>query len=114
MSNAQTPQLSYAELLAAYDRREAESKADKTRIAELEASKVRQNTVSFKVRAKGEKYQDSTGEDRVGKGGMSMYGVGRFPVTLYASQWRTLLKAAKDGLIDKALEENKAKLSERE
>jgi hypothetical protein len=28
------------------------------------------------------------------KGGMSMYGLGRFPVTLYKSQWILLLDAA--------------------
>ena len=28
------------------------------------------------------------------KGGMSMYGLGRFPVTLYKSQWLILLDAA--------------------
>ena len=27
------------------------------------------------------------------KGGMSMYGLGRFPVTLYKSQWHILLDA---------------------
>ena len=28
------------------------------------------------------------------KGGVSVYGLGRFPVTLYASQWDSLLAAA--------------------
>lgn len=27
------------------------------------------------------------------KGGVSLYGLGRFPVTLYKSQWETLFKA---------------------
>lgn len=30
------------------------------------------------------------------KGGLSLYGLGRFPVTLYASQWRKLFASAKD------------------
>jgi hypothetical protein len=42
------------------------------------------------------------------KGGVSVYGLGRFPVTLYYGQWVRLLGAA-DGL-RAFLEENKAKL----
>jgi hypothetical protein len=30
------------------------------------------------------------------KGGISMYGLGRFPVTLYRSQWESLLNRADD------------------
>ena len=30
------------------------------------------------------------------KGAVSMYGLGRFPVTLYGSQWEKLLTAAED------------------
>ncbi len=43
-----------------------------------------------------------------GKGGVSVYGMGRFPVTLYYEQWVRLLDAA-DGL-RAFLEENKSKL----
>jgi hypothetical protein len=42
------------------------------------------------------------------KGGVSVYGLGRFPVTLYYEQWERLLAAA-DGLRE-FLEENKSKL----
>jgi len=42
------------------------------------------------------------------KGGVSVYGLGRFPVTLYYEQWVRLLDSA-DGLRT-FLEENKAKL----
>jgi hypothetical protein len=42
------------------------------------------------------------------KGGVSVYGLGRFPVTLYYEQWERLLGAA-DGL-RQFLEENKSKL----
>ena len=31
-----------------------------------------------------------------GKGGVSVYGLGRFPVTLYKEQWRKLLAMADD------------------
>jgi hypothetical protein len=44
---------------------------------------------------------------RVGeKGGVSVYGLGRFPVTLYYEQWIRLLDVSKD--LREFLEENKA------
>ena len=46
-------------------------------------------------------------EFRVGeKGGVSVYGLGRFPVTLYYEQWIRLLDASAD--LRNFLEENKA------
>jgi hypothetical protein len=42
------------------------------------------------------------------KGGVSVYGLGRFPVTLYYEQWQRLLGAAEE--LGKFLEENKDKL----
>lgn len=48
-------------------------------------------------------------EFKVGeKGGVSVYGLGRFPVTLYYEQWTRLLEAS-DGL-RAFLEENKSRL----
>jgi hypothetical protein len=48
-------------------------------------------------------------EFRIGeKGGVSVYGLGRFPVTLYYEQWVRLLDAAND--LREFLEENKSKL----
>lgn len=48
-------------------------------------------------------------EFRVGeKGGVSVYGLGRFPVTLYYEQWIRLLGAGDD--LRAFLEENKSKL----
>ena len=48
-------------------------------------------------------------EFRVGeKGGVSVYGLGRFPVTLYYEQWIRLLNAAED--LRAFLEENKDRL----
>ncbi len=46
------------------------------------------------------------------KGGVSVYGLGRFPVTLYYEQWLRLLGAAED--LKKFLEENKGKLKLKE
>jgi len=42
------------------------------------------------------------------KGGVSVYGLGRFPVTLYYEQWIRLLDVA--DRLREFLEENKAKL----
>lgn len=48
-------------------------------------------------------------EFRVGeKGGVSVYGLGRFPVTLYYEQWMRLLGAADE--LRNFMEENKDKL----
>ena len=65
------------------------------RIAELEkqSGSRKRGSLEFKV-----------GE----KGGVSVYGLGRFPVTLYYEQWVRLLDAS-DGL-RAFLEENKSRL----
>jgi hypothetical protein len=48
-------------------------------------------------------------EFRVGeKGGVSVYGLGRFPVTLYYEQWTRLLDATDN--LRAFLEENKSRL----
>jgi len=46
------------------------------------------------------------------KGGLSVYGLGRFPVTLYKEQWTRLLDMADD--IRAFLRENDAKLKTKE
>ena len=52
-------------------------------------------------------------EFRVGeKGGVSVYGLGRFPVTLYYEQWIRLLDAATD--LKQFMEDNKSKLKLKE
>ena len=42
------------------------------------------------------------------KGGVSVYGLGRFPVTLYYEQWMRLLGASEE--LKGFIEENKSKL----
>lgn len=64
------------------------------RIKELETEKQAPRTLSCKIAQ---------------KGGLSVYGLGRFPVTLYASQWDTLL--AKTGEIKAFLDANRDKLA---
>jgi len=66
----------------------------KARLAELEkAGPRRSGSLEFRV-----------GE----KGGVSVYGLGRFPVTLYYEQWTRLLDAA--DRLREFMEDNKPKL----
>jgi hypothetical protein len=46
------------------------------------------------------------------KGGLSVYGLGRFPVTLYQEQWLKLLELAED--IRGFIRENEGKLKKKE
>ena len=70
----------------------------KARLEELEKKGVRRSgELDFKV-----------GE----KGGVSVYGLGRFPVTLYYEQWNRLLEAAPK--LREFLEENKSRLKLKE
>jgi hypothetical protein len=46
------------------------------------------------------------------KGGVSIYGLGRFPVTLYQEQWLKLLEMADD--IRSFIRENEPKLKKKE
>jgi len=46
------------------------------------------------------------------KGGLSVYGLGRFPVTLYQEQWLKLLDLADD--IRAFIKENEGKLKKKE
>jgi hypothetical protein len=46
------------------------------------------------------------------KGAVSLYGMGRFPVTLYKEQWLRILAAAPE--IEKFIQENESKLKTKE
>jgi hypothetical protein len=46
------------------------------------------------------------------KGGLSLYGVGRFPVTLYKEQWRRVLGMAAE--IEAFIQENESALKSKE
>jgi hypothetical protein len=67
----------------------------KARLAELEKQGSTRRTGSLEFRVSE-------------KGGVSVYGLGRFPVTLYYEQWTRLLEAADK--LREFLEENKGKL----
>ena len=62
------------------------------RIAELEGRLAKGSTVSFKVSE---------------KGAVSVYGLGRFPVTLYLEQWDALLSHAAE--LHEFIEANKSR-----
>jgi hypothetical protein len=67
----------------------------KERLAQLEKQQGQRRTGSLEFRV---------GE----KGGVSVYGLGRFPVTLYYEQWIRLLDTGEK--LREFLEENKSKL----
>ena len=46
------------------------------------------------------------------KGGVSVYGMGRFPVTLYVEQWETLLGRAEE--LRAFIDENRSRLKKKE
>jgi hypothetical protein len=69
----------------------------KAKLAELEAKQQRRGNIDFRVSE---------------KGGVSVYGLGRFPVTLYYEQWIRLLDRAQE--LREFLEENKSKLKLKE
>ncbi len=70
----------------------------KARLAELEKSTAkRTGSMEFRVSE---------------KGGVSVYGLGRFPVTLYYEQWVRLLDQTQK--LREFLEENKSKLKLKE
>jgi hypothetical protein len=69
----------------------------KAKLAELETKQQRTGNMSFKVSD---------------KGGVSVYGLGRFPVTLYYEQWNKLLDKAQE--LREFLEANKDKLKLKE
>jgi hypothetical protein len=71
----------------------------KARLAELEKQTVTRRTGALEFRVSE-------------KGGVSVYGLGRFPVTLYYEQWTRLLDQSDQ--LRSFLAENKAKLKLKE
>jgi hypothetical protein len=74
---------------------EAENARLREKLAKLEGQRAR--GITFKVSE---------------KGGVSVYGLGRFPVTLYQEQWTKLLDSADD--IRAFIRENQGKLKTKE
>ncbi len=78
------------EMKAELERLRAENEA-------LKSKKANSGTLSMKVSE---------------KGALSVYGMGRFPVTLYKEQWLKLMGIAED--IKKFISENESKLKTKE
>ena len=66
-----------------------------------------QRKVTLKVTAK---KPDGSGSD----GAIAMYGLGRFPVTLYRSQWERVIEAVKSGQVERFIEANAALLTSKD
>lgn len=82
MTNAQLANKSQAELIAM--------------VEGMQAKLAAKNTLTLKVSD---------------KGALSLYGLGRFPVTLYRGQWERLIPLVKSGAVDKFIADNAAKLA---
>ena len=78
------------DMKAEIDRLKAENEA-------LKSTKTSRGTLSMKVSE---------------KGALSVYGMGRFPVTLYKEQWTKLLSITEE--IKKFIEENDSRLKTKE
>lgn len=48
------------------------------------------------------------------KGAVSVYGMGKWPVTLYLSQWESLIAFVKAGHVEQFIEANRSELSVKE
>ena len=77
--------------------------SDEDMKAELE--RLRAENEKLKARTQGRPVSFKVSE----KGGVSVYGLGRFPVTLYKEQWAKLLDMADD--IRGFIKENESKLT---
>lgn len=93
ISHPSTPEPSMAELLA----RLAKLEADNDRLRKEKADALLKKGISCKVSE---------------KGGVSVYGLGRFPITLYRGQWDRLFEHQK--AIKDFIEANASKLATKE
>ncbi len=77
--------------------------------AELQAELERLKAENAALKARGSKGISMKVSE---KGGVSIYGLGRFPVTLYQEQWLKLLDLAED--IRAFIKENEGRLKKKE
>lgn len=110
---AKAAQAAAAAATATAAKPETEVEALRRRLAEAEASRDAERA----AREAAEKAAAAKGAGRpavltlksTAKGGLSLYGLGQYPVTLYPEQWATLLGMA--DTIRKYIEDNAAALS---
>lgn len=81
--------------------------ADDNILAELERLKAENESLKQK-----QKRNSAVSMKVSEKGAVSVYGLGRFPVTLYQEQWMKLLSLSDD--IKQFIEENRAQLKVKE
>ena len=81
--------------------------ADENILAELERLKLENESLKQK-----QKRNSAISMKVSEKGAVSVYGLGRFPVTLYQEQWVKLLSLSDD--IKQFIEENRAQLNVKE
>lgn len=68
-----------------------------SKLEELQAQVAALELVNKRLKEDADKAAKARLSMKVGdKGGISLYGLGRFPVTLYAEQWETLLAMGGD------------------
>ena len=85
-----------------------ENEALRAKLAEMEAAlAAKAKPITMKVTAP--KANKITGEMEGTSGAISIYGLGRFPITLYRSQWERLIAAIPD--LQAFIEANKALLA---
>lgn len=92
-----TPTLSPSQMAKAFAALQQENKLLKEKQEALKAAAEAKQHFTVKVGA---------------KGGVSVYGLGRFPVTLYAGQWERLI--ANSNKITVFMEEHKAELASKD
>lgn len=83
--------------------------ADNVRLAAAKAGRL-----TFKVQTVKKDKAGKVIEGEAGSGAVSLYGLGRFPVTLYGSQWRRLIDLVKSGAPEEFLEANAAIIATRD
>jgi hypothetical protein len=81
-------------------------------VSKLAANQPEPKTITAKVTAK--KPDPKTGEMKGTDGAISLYGLGRFPITLYAGQWERLAEYIKSGKLEAFMTTNAHLLSRKD
>lgn len=80
---------------------------------ELQLKKLLEENARLKEKASRQATEKALTMKVSAKGALSIYGLGRFPVTLYKSQWTRFLKFIATGAVDEFLIENDALLTDK-
>ena len=80
-------------------------------MTELEALKAQLAAANAKIEAMKADRQAKLTCKVSEKGAVSVYGLGKWPVTLYLSQWEAFLPFVKSGAVERFIEANRSELS---